>query len=345
MKLIRIYNKDFTRLVTLTDQDFTNLQHQRSRGEIGDCSFTLRLSRAKMNEINLNLYNRVKVLDNGVVKFTGIITQKVIKLDTADIKCRELPYILKKRIVSNAYVLSGSVNDMVTQLINDMNGAEDTGISLGTLTGVGDVNITFNSADVWTVLKQICEATGNQFEVRDRSLIVAPTIGEDKSASVLFRYNVNQVANANLFSFEIEDDGENIVTLAHGKSDALTSDQTDVGLLSEFGRLEKFRDFRVVNTQDVLDEFTESEVSDRIYSPKIALKPNVEDNFEVGDLVKIRLKNPLVNINDNFQIIQKKVIYNGEQKMISVRINDLPNYLVQKLADRDKRLELLEKQV
>lgn len=345
MKLIRIYNKDFTKLVTLTDQDFTNLTHQRARGEIGDCSFTVRLSRAKMSEVNLNLYNRVKVFDDGVVKFTGIITQKNIKLDTADVKCRELPYILKKRIVDNAYVLSGSVNDMITQLIGDMNGVEDTGISIGSLTAVGDINLTFNSADVWTVLKQICEATGNQFEIRDRSLIVAPTIGEDKSASVLFRYNVNQVANANLFSFEIEDDGENIVTLAHGKSDALTSNQTDAGLVSEFGTLEKFRDFRVVNTQGVLDDFTESEVSDRIYSPRINLKPSVEDNFEVGDIVKIRLKNPLVNINDDFQIIQKRVTYNGEQKMISVRINDLPSYLVQKLADRDKRLELLEKQV
>jgi len=342
---IKIYSKTFVKLATFVEQDFTGLQHQRARAEIGDCSFTIKLNRAKMSDANLNLYNRVKIIEDGVVKFTGIITQKIVKLDTADIRCRELPFILKKRLVGNAYTLSGAVNDVVTTLMNDINASEDTGISIGTLSGIGTVNLTFNRADAWTVLKQICEATGNQFEIKDRTLTVAPQIGTDKSSSILFRYNVDQIANANLMSFEVEDDGENIVTKSYGKSDALTSTQTDVTLQGKYGTIERFKDFRVVNTQGVLDEFTQYEIADRIYSPKLSLKPNVNDNFEMGDLVKIRLKNPLVNINDTFQIMQKSVKFNGDQKVISIRINDLPNLLVQKLADRDKRLELLEKQV
>lgn len=345
MKLIRLYNKSFTRLLVLTEPDFTALTHRRTKGEIGDASFLVKLTNRKANDTNLALYNRMKIIEDGVVKFTGIFTQKQINLDTAQIKCRELPYILKKRLVGADYTLSGDINDAVAQLLTDINGGEDTGISAGTLSGVGEVNLTFNNADAWTVLKQICEATGNQFEVRDRTLLVAPTIGEDKTETVLFRYNVDQVANANLIRFEVEDDGENIITVAHGKSDTLTSDQESLSLKATYGTLEKYKDFRVVNTQDVLDEFTASEVQDRVYSPRLVLKPNVEDNFEVGDLVKIKLKNPLVNINDSFQVLEKVVKYSGVQKLIEVRINDLPNYLVQKLADRDKRLELLEKQV
>lgn len=346
MKIIRIYDKTFTKLVTLTEPDFTALTYRRTKGEIGDAFFTVKLNRGKMNETNLNLYNRLQIFEDGVVKFNGIITQKIVRLDTADIKVRELPFILKKRIVGEAYSLSGDVNTVLADLLADINGVEDTGISAGSMTGDGDVNLTFNNADAWTILKQVCEATGNQFEVNaDRELVIAPTIGTDKSADVLFRYNVSQVANANLLAFEIEDDGENIVTKTHGKSAALTSEQDDVGLQSSFGILQKFKDFRVINTQGVLDEFTASENSDRIYSPKIALKPDVEDNFEVGDTVRIKLKNPLVNINDSFQVLEKRVKYSGSQKLIEVRINDLPNYLVQKLADRDKRLELLEKEV
>lgn len=345
MKIIKLYNKTFTKLAAFTEKDFTALSHRRTLGEIGDASFTLRLNNPKVTEANLQLYNRIKIVEDGVVKFTGIITQKVVKLDTTDVKCRELPYILKKRLTADEYTLSGSVNDVAAQLLEDINGDEDTGIIAGTFDGTGTVNLTFNSADAWTVLKQICDATGNQFEIKDRTLSIAPIIGEDKSENVIFRYNVHQVASANLFSFEIEDDGEDIVTVAHGKSDTLTSDQTDSGLVGTFGTLETFKDFRVVNTQEVLDDFTSSEISDRIYSPKITLKSSVEDNFETGDIVKIKLRNSLVNINDSFQVLEKRVRYNGIQKLIEVRINDLPNYLVQKLADRDRRLELLEKQV
>lgn len=346
MKIISIYNKNFTKLTTFTESDFTSLTHKRAKGEIGDASFIIRLSRNKMSATNLNLYNRIEIVEDGVKKFVGIITQKTVKLDTAEIKCRELPFILKKRLTADAYTLSGSVNDMVTQLLADINATEATGITIGTLSGIGTINLTFNSADAWTVLKQICDSTGNQFEINtSRQLVVAPTIGTDKSSSVLFRYNVDQVANANMIGFEIEDDGEAIITKVYGKSDTLVSTQTDAGLVGQFGTLEKFRNFRVVNTQGVLDDFTLAEVSDRIYSPKIALKPNVPDNFEVGDLVKIKIKNQLVNINANFQVLEKTIKYNGSQKLMSVRINNLPEDLVQKLADRDRRLTLLEKQV
>ncbi len=346
MKLIKLYNKSFVKIATFTEPDFTSLTYRRTKGEIGDASFVIRLSRPKMNATNLNLYNRLEVVEDGEVRFVGIITQKVIRLDTAEIRCRELPFMMKKRIVGTNYTLSGSVNDVITDLITDMNAVEDTGIALGTLSGVGTVNLTFNNADVWTVLKQICDATGNQFEVNyNRELVVAPTIGTDKTASVLFRYNVDQVANANMTSFEIEDDGEAIITKVYGKSEALSSTQEDAGLKAQYGTLEKFTNFRVINTLGVLDEFTLADVSDRVYSPKIILKPNVRDNFEVGDVVRIRLKNPLVNIDDGFQVLEKKVRFSGSQKLIDVRINDLPNSLVQRLADREKRLELLEKQV
>lgn len=346
MKIIKIYNKNFTKLANFTEPDFTSLTYKRTKGEIGDASFTIRLSRPKMNEVNLNLYNRIEIFEEGDKKFVGIITQKIVKLDTAEIRCRELPFIMKKRIVGTNYTLSGSVDAMITQVIDDMNAVEDTGISIGSLSGIGTVNLTFNNADVWTVIKQICEATGNQFEVNyNRQLVVAPTIGTDKSETVLFRYNVDQVANANMIGFEIEDDGENIFTKVYGKSAALSTDQEDAGLIASYGTLEKFKDFRVVNTLGVLEEFTLAEVSDRLYSPKIVLKPNIEDNFEVGDVVRIRLKNPLVNINAGYQILEKRVKFSGSQKLIEVRINDLPNSLILKLADRDKRLELLEKQV
>lgn len=346
MKIIKVYDKNFAQLTTFTEQDFNNLVHQRTQGEIGDCSFMVDAKGLKISEANINLYNRVRIYDDGVAVFTGVITQKNINLNTVNIRCRELPFILKKRVTLANYTLSGTITDVLTTLLTDINAIEDTGISIGTLAGVGSVNLTFNRSDVWTVIKQICESTGNQFQIdTNGKLNVAVSLGLDLSASVFFRYDINQITNANIFTFEIEDDGDSIFTLAHGVSQGFTSDQPNTGLIAQYGLLENFKDFRVVNSQPVLDQFTTLEIADRIYSPKITLKPNVVDNFSIFDLVRIKLRNSLVNIDDSFQVIQKKVKYVGDQKTIELRINNLPNYLVKKLADRDKRLTLLEKEL
>ncbi len=346
MKIIKLYDKAFNSLASLTEADFINLIYQRTQGEIGDCSFTVKISSAKMTDLNISHYNRVRVYDNGTLVFTGIITQKRVSLTTVDIKCRELSYILKKRCTTAGYTLSGSIVDTLTTLLTDINAIEDTGISVGILGGGGSVNLTFNRSDVWTAIKQICESTGNQFEISPAGkLNMRTTLGTDLSASVYFRYDVNQVANANIFDFDIDDDGDSIITQCHGESNGLLSNQSNGTLISRYGVLESYKDFRVVNSQPVLDQFTTLEIQDKVYSPKITLKPNVTDNFNIFDVVKVRLKNSLVNIDSTYQIIQKRVKYLGSQKVVEVRINNVPNYLSQMLADRDRRLTLLEKEV
>lgn len=345
MKILKVYDKNLSLLTTYTEKDFINLAYQRTIGEIGDCSFTLAIS-SKTTPANIEHYNRVKVYDDGEHVFTGLITQKKINLNTIDIRCREHTYILKKRVTTPGYVMNGSLTDVLTSLLATINGIENTGISIGILAGVGSVNLTFNRADIWTVIKQVCESTGNQFDIDpEGKLYTRDTLGNDLSASVYLRYDINQIANANIFRFDIEDDGDEIVSKAYGESKGLTSNFADTALATKYGLLETYKDFRVVNSQPVLDQFTTLEVVDQVYSPKITLKPNVEDNFSIFDFVRIRLKNNFVNIDDSYQIIQKRIKYLGDQKVIELRINNLPSYLSKMLADRDKRLTLLEKEL
>lgn len=347
MRIIKIYNKDFDPLTSFTEGDFTKLNYRRVIGEIGDAQFTVRLDREKMTDENLELYNRIEIYDDGVLKFLGVITRRVISIDTAEIRCREIGYIFKKRLLGENYAVSGDIDAVVADLIDDVNADEDTGITLGDVTGAtGNVNTTFNQANAFDILKQICKATGNQFEFApDRTLRVVPSVGEDKSETVVFKYHVGQVSASNILSFEIEDDGDDIVTKVYGKSGGNSSAQENSGLKTKYGLLETYKDFRVVNTSGVLDEFTAAEIRDRIYSPDLDLNPKIEDNFEVGDIVRIVLKNSLVDLDDSFQVLEKRVQYNGDQRRISVRINDLPNYLASILSDRDRRLELLEKEL
>lgn len=347
MQLIKIYDKSFSEITTLSREDFNNLTHSRAVGEIGSAEFTVRLDSSKVTSTSMEKFNRLEVVDEQQVKWVGLILSVQVELDTATVRCRELSYLLKKRLLGASYVANDTIQNVGADILSTINAAEDTGISAGDLTtAIGSVNTTFNYADAYTILKQICKATGNQFYVNtDRELVIAPNVGTDLSLSVNFRFNIKQISGSNILKFRVDDDGDNIVTKAYGKSNALTSSQEDATLKSRFGLIEKFRDFRVVNTQTVLDDFTDAEILPNQYSPQIDLNPNVPDNFEVGDKVNVVIQNSLIDLNDSFQILEKTVQYIGEQKRIRARINTLPYDLAERLSERDNRLELLEKEV
>lgn len=335
-------------LTTLTDvAEFTSLSYKRSLGEIGDCEFVVLLKSPKITNANLEMYNRVEIIEDGVVKFNGVIVNIGVNIDTARVRCRESIYILKKRIMGADYVANGSVATEVADLLTAVNSADDTGIDLGDVSGaVGSVNTTFNRANAFEVLKQITKATGNEFKLdSDRTIRVAASVGQDLSENVIFRYETNLVEAANILQFDVEDDGSDIATTIYGKSGANTTTQTDAVLEAKYGKHESYKDFRVANTLAVLEAFAGAEISDRIFSPNLTLDPEIGDVFDVGDTVRVVLKNSLIDIDTNYKVLEKKVQYNGDQKRISVRINDLPNDIAEKLADRDRRIELLEKEI
>lgn len=347
MLLLKISNKTFTQLTILTDREFNAVSYRRSFEEVGECEFTVRLDRAKITTANLEHYNRVEIIEDGIVKFVGIIVRKVVKIDTATIRCRELTYLFKKRILSVDYVANGTIITEVADLLAAVNGVEATGIIAGVVDGPGSVNTTFNRPNPFEVLKQIVKATNNQFKFNPatRTLDVRDQVGTDLSASVIFQYNTTLVSGSNILQFDVEDNGDEITNKVYGKSGAFSSTQTNAGLVTQYGLLEKYKDFRVANTQLVLDDFTNVEITSNEFSPNLDLNPSVEDNFDIGDTVRLIIKNSLIDIDASYQVLEKRVQYSGAQKRISVSINAIPTSLAQKLSDRDYRLELLEKEL
>lgn len=99
MILIKIYDKDFNEITSLNEKNYTQLNYQKRMKQIGDARFQVNLKDDKVNENSLKLYNRIEIIDNEKVEFTGIITKKDIELKTATIRCRELSFILKKRLL------------------------------------------------------------------------------------------------------------------------------------------------------------------------------------------------------------------------------------------------------
>lgn len=343
---IKLYSNKFAPLVTFFEGEFDRVKRKSAVGRVGDASFRLRLDSEKATETNLQHYNRVEILEDGVVKFVGYIVKKEINLDTVDLKCKGLVGILQKRVLSGDYATNGALNTVLSSLLTTVNTDNDTGITEGNLAVTSAVNKIHKSSTAFEILESLAESVGAQFQVTPaRELEFKTQIGSDKTEDVLFQYDIRNPSSANILSFQVEDDGDDIATTVYGKAGVRNSTQEDETLKNKFGKLEKFQDFRTANSQADLDAITEQNVKANTFSPQIELSPEIEDNFEVGDTVRIKLLNNLITLDDDFQILEKTVEYIGKQKRISVRISDLVNDFVDQIGEIKKNVKLLEQNV
>lgn len=339
---LKIYDKSYNVLTAFNTGEFTALSYKKTMGQIGDASFTLDIANSKVTDITLRNYNRVEILDGGVVLWSGYLVTKQITFNQVVVQCKELIGILVRRLTPNAYTLSGNAGTAIGTLLAMVNAEEDTGITMGATDVSASINMTFNQQEVLSALQNIADNVGAQFKVNEaRELVFMLSIGTDKSSSVKFEYNTIQPQQANIVKFQVEDNGDGVVTKSYGANSSLTSAQTDIDLKTKYGLLEKFNSFTQANNQGNLDALTLSKISDSLYSPALDLIPGELDNFDVGDTVKINIKNKLVLINDSFQILEKSVKIVNSQKSISVRINQLPQNITNTIRDLQRQVNLL----
>lgn len=339
---IKIYDKSFNPLTAFNVGEYGGLNYKKTVGQIGDASFTLDINNEKVSEPTLRNYNRIEISKDGAVEWLGYIVSKKVTFNQVSVQCKELVGILSKRLVGDNYTLSGNAGTAVGTLLALINGTEATGITMGRTDVSDTINMTFNQQDALGILQNIADSVDAQFIVNpDRTLDFYRNIGEDKSADVLLAYNILQPQLANLTAFDVEDNGESVVTRSFGKSTSLTSMQNDSALQTKYGILEAFNSFTQANTQGNLDLLTASKLTDTLFSPTLNLTPGQADDFDIGDLVAVKIKNKLIDIDDTFQILEKSVkIING-QKTISVRINELPQTIVNSIRDLQKAVNLL----
>ncbi len=343
MRQIKIYDREYNPLTAFNVGDYGGLTYRKTVGQIGDASFTLDINNVKVTEVNLRNYNRIAIEEDGVVKWNGYIIDKKINFNQVTVQCKELIGILGKRLVPDAYTLSGDAGVAIATLLSYINGIEDVGIIMGETDVTTSINLTFNQQDALSILKNIADTVGAQFKINDdRTLDFMMNIGEDKSSDVILAYNILQPQLANLTAFDVDDNGDNIVSRSFGKTSTLTSMQDDSGLRGKYGLLEQFNPFDQANTQGNLDALVSSKLSDTLFSPTLNLTPGQDDNFEIGDLVTVKISNKLISIDDSFQILEKSVKIVNSQKSISVKINKLPQELANIIKDLQVKVNLLE---
>lgn len=340
---VKILDKSYAPLTTFNLGEINGLTYRNTMGQIGDASFVLDINNSKVTEENLRNYNRIEISTDGVINWVGYIIHKKINFNQVSVQCKELIGILGKRLVTNGYTMSGNAGVTISNLLNSINADEDTGISMGVTDVTTSINLTFNQQDVLSILQSISDTVGAQFKINpDRTLDFKTSVGNDISDEIRFEYNILQPQQANITNFDVDDSGENIVTRSYGVSNTLNSTQTDSALISKYGKLDIYNSFPQANSQTDLDNITHAKLMDTLFSPTINLVITEEDNFNIGDTVSIFLRNKLINIFDNYQILEKSVKIINSQKQISIKINSLPKTIADTIKILQVKVNSLE---
>lgn len=345
---IRIYDRAMAPLTTLFPVDYNDLTYRDVLMGVGDASFTIRLDNAKTTIANLNHYNIVEVReDDGTPRWVGLIVKKAVTISTVSISCYGLAHILSKRVTDAADTQNDAAGTVVENLLAAINASEDTNILAGDMTDSTNVQATFDRSPVLDAINKVTDASGGQWRINpDRTLDVLPQVGEDLSDDVVIQYQIGLISSANITMFSVDDDGTSIITKTYGKSDPLSSEQTDSALHTEFGLLEASENFRELDDQTSLDNVTMNNNKGQAFSPTLDLLPSVPDAFEAGDLISVKLSNGMIDIDDVYQVTEKTVVVqNGVQKQINIKIISNVSDFFKQIRDMKKKMDLLSRSV
>ena len=340
---VKIYTHDNIELTTLFQIDFEGLNYRKANQEAGTASFVVRVDNPKITGDTVRVYNRVKIYnDSGIVEFSGFTLTTTIELETIQITVAGILGILKVRTMPFNYTLSGDINTCLQTVIDHANSIEDTGIRSGQLLGTGSINRQFNGDDVFSAITDIVEGNACQFyfDHNTHEITVKPQVGVNRSNDIVFQYDTRNVLLSNLSSFRVVDNGDSVCTVASGRVDASNNEILDNDLVAKYGRIERNKAYRTISNTDLATQLY-SELSESEYSPDLVLSPQITDSFDVGDIVGVRLYNKVVDIDTAYQILEKEIVFSGNERSIRIRVNKKQTDIIDVIKKHEKDIKSL----
>lgn len=335
--------------------DIYNLSYSNEINKPGALTFSIPIKNGKASTLNLKPFNKV-ILEKGTTgKFIGYIEDMQVDLNQILVNCVGMLGFFKYRLYS-ANILATPANTAISNILTTVNASDNTGITLGTATVTNIVNdINFSRSDVLSAWQKIAQMANNsEFIINtDKTLDFLPKLGTDKSGTIVFRYISSQINTATIYDFNIELSGKDMANSIQGYTSGLSSFQQDAPSILVFGQLDEAKDFSQTNNGlDLASEvlsYLDNHKSE-FYVPKIV--PNIQkidiESFDLGDIVKIKLDNGFISIDENQRIIKKTIKIsnnlkeNCELNLSSVTKNLLPSPFLGDILEMEKRIKLLE---
>lgn len=354
---VRIFDRTFNQVTTLTKTNFFDLSYTNEVDKGGVAEFKIQVRDSKALNTNIKLFNRVKIYKGTQFKFIGYIDNLLVDQNTITVRVSGMLNFFKRRNISyqtgNGTPITTEFYFLLNNLINNL---DDTGIDQGTSTSTANLNgrVKFNDQNALAAFQKLASLDNKVVYVNeDNELDLLDSIGSDKSGSIIFNYNINQLATANISEYDVEVDGKDMANFVVGKIKSSTSVKQDAPSIALFGRLDTRQNFSESDNTIDLDDETQNYLDlhkDEIVIPRIKpISTEIDpDSYEVGDTVKVSLDNGFIAINQNFIITRKAVVVSGSgEDDVDLNIspagtNILPSNFVEDVADIDRRLTIVE---
>ena len=339
MYKITLYDKSFNTITTLLNTNFYDVEYSSELNKAGGASFKIRVLDPKATLTNLQLYNRIRIYKGSDIKFTGFIEDLESTATEITVNCIGMLGLFKKRLTSRN-INSGSASTELYNILTDTNALDDTIITQG-ITNVSYTitEVEFSRSSVFSAWDKIAKMSDNaEFKINQVTLALdfKQSIGTDKSASIILQYNINQVARANLFNFDVKVDGGDMVNSVTGVGkSSITSTKSDATSKTKYGLLEDTENFS--QTVDVTDLGNEAqnfldEHKVEFYVPKLKIDTSKIDHelFDTGDIINVYLNNGFISFNQSVRIMKKEITINEtgteevEIKIVSEDLKTLP---------------------
>ena len=356
---IKIWNNDrSSQLAKL--KKFIRLEFDDVLDNFGTGLFKLDLLSDEADETILKKFNRLSVFDGSTEKWRGYIYNWKINDDfTITIHLGSmLRFLNDKRFITETYT-DENVNTVFEDIINTMNSASPTEFTFGgsDITGPPSEDFEFQNTPMLDALKQVARTVaGEIFIDLDDKIYLKGQVGEDKTSTVQFKFLQNKMNENNAKSFNVTDDGDDMVNYVLAKNNEdppKTSVKSDATSITEFGRLEKPVVFPDITSQDALDSAAQDYLDKRknpIVIPQI--KPNEkkinESLYSIGDLCKIRIAYGFYGLDENYRVVRKKYIVpkDADKAVITLQVGNTSitrDDFFKRIASIEKRVNDLEK--
>lgn len=337
---IKIYDKDFNNKTSLVAVDYNNLQFSTSLGSDGDFSFDVRADNPKLNEEVLRNFNRVRIYDGPTLLFTGFILEKNYTLNLISIKGYSLSNMLKRKLFLYTDPNNQSIYSFIADIINYIS---DTGITMGDMT-IPDFNITkqYYGNTIERVLDD-CLGNNQWYIDENGKLQIAEVLGEDRS-DILLQYDYKKIESANILNFKIQESGDQAYNYILAKDNTITTIVSDIPAIDTYGKNEVSLLYDGNYDEPNLQLKASKDLKTNIYTPELNPAPNADTSFKTCDKISVRIRSKYLDVNTIYQIITKSYkVYDNNSYVITIKVNDKTDSIIDVLALQQKRIQTLEK--
>lgn len=289
--------------------------------------------------------------------WTGYISDIENDFAYANIKCGdEKDFLRSKMLFSFKDYSATTLQNAISEMVSEANGRKGTNeaaldFDVNTVASMLMKKTFQQGTSYFDIIKEVCESLNIQWTVRFNKIILATSIGIDRSLSnenfFPLIWNAGSPNENNITKFKNKRSASEIATHVYGKSssgNALISG--DKSIYGSIERSVSMDDGNITTqTQEYINKHQTSQLEREL---DVEISEQMARIIQIGDTVPVKIihGSALVDTEANLKVIQKSAAFENKKPTIKVKVStdtkqilNMENFLAD-LHRRVKRFEL-----